>query len=183
MHAEDPSRRLRSIPARAGSLIHVIVDSPAGSGNKYKFDEALGLFKLSRVLPAGLHFPCDFGFIPGTRAADGDALDVALLGAAPSFVGCLVTARMLGVICASQVEGGRRLQNHRIVAMAVTPTNKPPERDIRDLPAERARGIEAFFVAYNQAQGRTFRPEGRLGPSKAAAVLRRAIHDDTAEDE
>jgi inorganic pyrophosphatase len=175
------SRHALRVPARVGALIHVIVDSPGGSANKYKFDEELGLFKLSRVLPSGLHFPCDFGFVPSTRAEDGDALDVALLGASSSFVGCLVTARMLGVISASQVEKGRAVRNDRIVAIAITPVNKPRERLLRDLPPQQVRDIENFFVNYNQAQGRIFRPEGRLGPSHAAVVLKQAMNKHSAE--
>ena len=52
-------------PLAAGGLVHAIIDTPRGSRSKYKFDKASGLFKLSRILPAGMHFPCDFGFIPG----------------------------------------------------------------------------------------------------------------------
>ena len=59
-------------------LVNVIVDTPAGSRNKFKFDERLGLFRLHKRLPLGARFPFDFGFVPGTRAADGDALDVLI---------------------------------------------------------------------------------------------------------
>ena len=61
-------------------LVRVVVDTPKGSRNKYKYDETLGLYRLSKVLPLGLAFPYDFGFIPSTRAEDGDPLDVLLLG-------------------------------------------------------------------------------------------------------
>jgi inorganic pyrophosphatase len=69
--------RFDRVPPRSpdGLGVHVIVDTPAGSANKYKFDEELGLFRISRILSSGLVFPYDFGSIPGTRAADGDALD------------------------------------------------------------------------------------------------------------
>src|SRR5437764_1172805 len=77
---------------RATGLVNVIVETPAGSRSKYKYDEALGLFRLHKLLPVGAAFPFDFGFIPGTRAEDGDPLDVLLLGVEPTFVGCLVTA-------------------------------------------------------------------------------------------
>jgi hypothetical protein len=80
-----------------GDPVHVVIDTPAGSPNKYKFDEKLGIFRLSRVLPAGLVFPYDFGSVPGTRAADGDPLDVLVLGLPPTFPGCLITARLIGV--------------------------------------------------------------------------------------
>ena len=88
-------------------LVRVVIDTPRGSRNKYKFDEELGLFKLSRVLPAGLSFPFDFGSIPGTRAEDGDALDVLVMTEAPLYVGCLVHVHLVGIMRATQREEAR----------------------------------------------------------------------------
>src|SRR5437764_15464112 len=88
----------------AKGVVHVIVDTPKGSRNKFKYDEELGLFKLSGVLPAGAVFPFDFGFVPATLGGDGDALDVLLLMDEPAFVGCLVEVRLIGVIEAEQTE-------------------------------------------------------------------------------
>jgi inorganic pyrophosphatase len=94
-----------NLPSRAGAgLVHVVVDTPKGSTNKYKFDAELQVFKLSRVLPLGAQFPFDFGFIPSTAAEDGDALDVILIVDVPSFVGCLMNVRLIGVIAAEQRE-------------------------------------------------------------------------------
>src|SRR4051812_23768477 len=87
---------------RKSGFINVVIDTPRGSHNKLKFDESLKCFKLSRILPAGLSFPCEFGSIPGTRAEDGDALDVLVLMEAPTFPGCLITTRLIGVIAARQ---------------------------------------------------------------------------------
>ena len=81
-------------------LVHVIIDTPRGSRNKFKFDEKLGCFKLSRILPAGHVFPYDFGSIPGTRGEAGDALDVLIITDEPAFPGCLITTRLIGVIVA-----------------------------------------------------------------------------------
>src|SRR6185436_18475571 len=79
-------------------LVRVLVDTPKGSRNKYKYDEKLGLYRLSKVLPLGTAFPYDFGFIPSTWAEDGDPLDVLVLGEEALFPGCLVTVRLVGVI-------------------------------------------------------------------------------------
>ncbi len=78
--------------------LNVIVETPKGSRNKFKFDEAHGLYKLGGVLPAGMSFPYDFGFIPSTKGEDGDPVDVLLLMDEPAFPGCLVSARLIGVI-------------------------------------------------------------------------------------
>src|SRR5436190_23463747 len=85
-----------------GRLLHAIVDTPKGSRNKFKWDEKLELYKLAGVLPSGAVFPYDFGWVPGTKGEDGDPLDVLLLMDEPAFVGCLVEARLVGVIEAEQ---------------------------------------------------------------------------------
>jgi inorganic pyrophosphatase len=164
------------IPPRApGGLVHVVIDTPRGSGNKYKYDNDRGLFKLSRMLPAGLHFPCDFGSIPGTVADDGDALDVVLLSNSASFVGCLMQAKLIGVIGAVQKEGRRRIRNDRLVAVPVTPVNASAYGDLAEVTGNCLEDIEQFFVAYNRAQGREFRLMGRRGPAAAERALGRAI--------
>ena len=164
------------VPFRAsGGLIHVIVDTPRDSRNKYKFDEATGLFKLSRILPQGLHFPCDFGFIPQTRGEDGDALDVALYTDSSSFVGCLMTVRLLGVINAQQTESGRNIRNDRLLAIPVTPVNKPKQRQLHDLPKLWLKDLEQFFIAYNAAHGRIFKPLSRRGSIAAMHALRAGV--------
>lgn len=163
-------------PARArGGLVHVVVDTPKGSANKYKFDVDLQAFKLSRVLPLGAHFPFDFGFIPGTVADDGDALDVILIVNVPSFVGCLMKARLIGVVTAEQREQRRTIRNDRLIAVPVTPVNKPKVRRIDDLPTQQLDELESFFINYNKLQGRQFSPLGRRGPEAAERLLRAGI--------
>ena len=185
MAAPASSRRDRfdwgmSLPARGtGGLVHVIVDTPKGSSNKYKYDPEMGLFKLSRILPAGLHFPCDFGAIPSTAAADGDALDVALFADHPSFPGCLTTVRLIGILEAEQTEKGRTIRNDRLIAVPETPANKPQARQLRDLPKGFMEQLEQFFVGYNRAHGRQFKPLARRGKESAEHVLNAAmrLHD------
>ena len=78
--------------------LQVIIETPKGSRNKYAFDESQGMFLLKKVLPAGMAFPYDFGFVPSTRAEDGDPVDVLVLMDEPAFVGCLLQCRIIGVI-------------------------------------------------------------------------------------
>ena len=94
--------------------------SSGDEGNKFKYEEHVGLFRLSKVLPLGASFPYDLGFVPSTRADDGDALDVLVLMDAPAFTGCLVTVRMLGVIEAEQTEKGKTVRNDRLIAAVET---------------------------------------------------------------
>ena len=156
-------------------LVNVIIDTPRGSRNKFKFDEKLGCFKLSRILPAGHVFPYDFGSIPGTRGEDGDALDVLVIMDEPTFPGCLITARLIGVIVACQTEKGRTISNDRFIGVPQTRVNKPAILELSDLGTVRLNHIEHFFMSYNAAQNRRFTPSRRLGAAQAERMLRRAI--------
>jgi inorganic pyrophosphatase len=163
-------------PREPGSrLIHVVIDTPAGSRNKYKYDSILGVFRVSRVLPAGSAFPYDFGSIPQTRAPDGDPLDVLVLGLPPSFPGCLVSARLIGVLHVVQVESGRRVRNDRLIGVAETPVNRGGVSALTALDPETLRDIEHFFESYNRRQGRQFRITGHGNRQAAEALLARAI--------
>jgi inorganic pyrophosphatase len=89
---------LRPFDEDDGSLVRVIIETPKGCRNKYKYDPEFGAFKLSKVLPEGMVFPYDFGFIPGTKADDGDPIDVLLLMDQPAFPGCVIESRLIGVL-------------------------------------------------------------------------------------
>ena len=163
-------------------LVNVIIDTPRGSRNKFKFDEQSGCFKLSRILPAGHVFPYDFGSIPGTCGEDGDALDVLMVMDEPTFPGCLITARLIGVIVACQSEKGRTISNDRLIAIPQTPVNKPTLRELSELGTVWLEQIEHFFTSYNAAQNRRFAPWRRLGATHAERTLRRAVAADALKE-
>ena len=171
------SEAANPIPARDAKtgLVNVLIDTPQGSANKYKFDEKLRTFRISRLLPAGMHFPFDFGSVPGTCAEDGDPLDVLVLLDAPSFPGCLVTVRLIGGIRAKQREGGRMIRNDRLIGAPETPVNPARTRSIRSLPESLRQEIEHFFFAYNHAQGRELKVTSQFGASTAQQLLSDAI--------
>lgn len=87
--------------------VDVIVETPRGSRNKIKYDPSSRHFKLSKVMPEGMMFPYDFGFVPGTKAEDGDPLDVLVLTDEALFAGCLVECKLAGAIEAEQTEKRR----------------------------------------------------------------------------
>jgi inorganic pyrophosphatase len=143
-----------------------------GSRNKYEYDRRLGLFRLSGVLPVGAFFPYDFGFVPSTRGEDGDELDVLVLMDEPAFVGCLVPARLVGVIEAQQTErDGTEAKNDRLVAVAAASRAHGGVRALADLPPVVVDEIEHFFVSYNAARGKTFAPTGRASPTRARHLV------------
>jgi inorganic pyrophosphatase len=154
--------------------LNVVVDTPKGSRNKYKWDEQHGQWRLSKVLPLGMTFPYDFGFLPSTRGGDGDPLDVLLLNEEPAFPGCVVPARLIGVLEAEQTEGGKTVRNDRFVAVVETPYNPARFHALEDVDRQQLDEIEHFFVSYNRVEGRQFKPLARRGAEHAQEVLEAA---------
>ena len=132
------------------------------------------LFELGGVLPAGAIFPYDFGFIPNTRGEDGDELDVLVLMDEPAFTGCLVASRLLGVIEAEQTEKGKTERNDRLIAVAVNSRTNGHLKSLDDLNEKLVDEIEHFFVSYNGAKGKKFKPLGRFGPDRARKLVKQA---------
>ncbi len=167
---------LAPFPRGKNGPINVVVETPRGSRNKFKYDEELGMFRLHSVLPAGATFPYDFGFVPGTKAADGDPIDVLLLMDQAAFAGCVVTARLIGVIEAEQKEKGqKRIRNDRLMAVAIDAHDYREVRTIRDINAHLLGELEHFFVSYNEARGREFKFLGVRGPKRAQKLLHAAM--------
>jgi inorganic pyrophosphatase len=167
--------RLTSLPAvdAATEHLNVVVETPKGSRNKYKYDEHLRAFQLHSVLPAGSVFPYDFGFIPSTRGQDGDPLDVLILMEEPAPGGVVVPARLVGVIEAEQrSKGDKAERNDRLIAVSAASHSHEKTHTLADLGEERLEEIERFFVFYNQAHGKEFRPIGRHGPGTARKLIK-----------
>jgi inorganic pyrophosphatase len=152
--------------------IDVVVETPKGSQNKLKWDEAAGRFRLSHVLPVGMSFPFDFGFVPDTTAEDGDPVDILVLTDAPLPVGCLVEVRLIGVLEVEQRErDGEVVRNDRVIAVAVESTTHRDLRDLDDISDALLGEIEAFFDQYNRLDGKEFRVLHRRGGSAAAGIV------------
>jgi len=154
--------------------VHVVIDTPRGSRNKLKWDRKLGILKLSHVLTAGAVFPFDFGFVPGTHGADGDALDVLVLSDEPLFPLCLVQARLIGLIEAEQTQEGTTIRNDRMVAVAVSSRLYAKVSDLDDLPPTLMDEIEQFFINYNEMRGRVFKPTARRGAAEVMKLVKRS---------
>ena len=169
----NPFWDLPAVGAGKPPTVRVIVDTPQGSHHKYKYDEALGLFRLERVLAEGLVFPYNFGYVPSTMAEDGDPLDVLLLMDAPAFVGCLVAARLIGVIEAEQVEAGARRveRNDRLIAVADRSPLHAHITQLRQIEPGWLDQIERFFVGHAASHGKRFTPLRRGGAGRARRLL------------
>jgi inorganic pyrophosphatase len=166
---------LKAFAEESGEL-NVIIETPQGSRNKFNYDEELGLFKLGGVLPAGASFPFDFGFVPSTLGGDGDPLDVLLLMDEAAFPGCLVAARLIGVIEAEQTErDGETTRNDRLIAVAAESRTHEGVRSLLKLDDQLVKEIEHFFISYNEIKGKAFKPLGRFGPQRAKKVIEAGV--------
>src|SRR3977135_3376012 len=135
-------------------LFQVVVETPKGSRNKYAFDPDNRVFELKKVLPAGMSFPYDFGFIPSTLADDGDPVDVLVLMDEPAFPGCLLKCRCIGVIEGEQKSKKEKERNDRIVAVEQDNHSFADIRHIRDLGDQFLQELEEFFVNYHELTGK-----------------------------
>ena len=152
--------------------LNVIIETPKGSRSKFDFDPERGLFVFSGTLTLGASFPFDFGFIPGTLGEDGDPLDVLVLLEEPTFTGCFVAARLVGVIEAMQTErGGETQKNDRLIAVALHSEFHDGTRSLEDLSVRMLEETEEFFVSYNRAKGKEFSLKGRGDASHARRLV------------
>ncbi len=166
--------KLDAFDKETGSL-NAVVETPQGSRCKYKFDPKNELFKLDKILPAGAVFPFNFGFIPSTLAGDGDPVDVLVLMDEPAFAGCLVPARIVGAIEATQTENNRTERNDRIIAVAVASQEHKDIKELDQLSPNLLTQIEHFFVSYHELENKPFKPIGRTNSDIARQLVENGI--------
>ena len=154
-------------------IIQVVIETPKGSRNKYALDVKQKVFELTKVLPAGMVFPYDFGFIPSTLAEDGDPTDVLVLMDEPAFPGCLLKCRTIGVIEGEQGKKNKAERNDRIVAIEQMNHSYAHVKHVDDLGKKFVKELEEFFVHYHELTGKVYRILDVKGPKEA----RRRIKD------
>ena len=168
----DPTK-LKPIDKKDG-LLQVIVETPAHSRNKFAFDPDQKVFALKKVLPAGMVFPYDFGFLPQTLAPDGDPIDVLLLMDQPAFPGCAVKARLIGVIEGEQLDGKKKIRNDRLVAVAEVNHMYANIKKLGDLPKKWLVEVQDFFVNYHSLEGKKYKLLGCKGEAAALRLIKEA---------
>jgi inorganic pyrophosphatase len=167
----DPVR-LAAWDAKDGDAIQVIIETPKGSRNKYAFDVEQKVFGLTKVLPAGMAFPYDFGFIPSTLAEDGDPVDALVLMDEPAFPGCLLKCRLVGIIEGEQGKKKKPERNDRIVAVEQANHSYAHVKHIDDLGKKFVKELEEFFVNYHQLSGKEYRILDVKGPGEAVRRIK-----------
>jgi inorganic pyrophosphatase len=167
----DPSK-LKPLDSDDKSLLRVVIETPKGSRNKFAFNAKQHIFELKKVLPAGMTFPYDFGFVPSTEADDGDPIDVLVLMDEPAFPGCVLTCRPIGVIEGEQGDKKDKKRNDRIIAVEQDAHSWADIQTIDDLGKQFCRELEEFFVNYHKLTGKEYRVVGLKGPAQARMLVK-----------
>ncbi len=167
----NPSR-LKAFDADDKHMLRVVIETPKGSRNKFAFNAEDHIFELKKVLPAGMAFPYDFGFVPSTEADDRDPVDVLVLMDEPAFPGCALTCRPVGVIEGEQVGKKRKVRNDRIVAVEQDAHSWADIKTLDDLGKHFLKELEEFFVEYHRLSDKEYRVLGAKGPSRARKLVK-----------
>jgi inorganic pyrophosphatase len=153
--------------SRLTTPIEAIIEIPQGSRNKYEYDHLSHIIRLDRVLHSSVHYPADYGFIPETLSKDGDPLDVLVVVLDPTFPGCHVPVRPIGLLRMHDEKG----EDEKILAV---PTGDPRFEEVEgldDLPAHWLREIETFFATYKLLEDKFTELEGWDGRDAALRVI------------
>jgi inorganic pyrophosphatase len=144
-----------------------VVEIPRGSRNKYEMDEATGEIFLDRMLFTATRYPADYGFIVGTAAEDGDPLDVLVLVGQPTFPGCRIRVRPIGVFLME--DSG--LPDHKIIAVPAGDARWSDVTDIDDLDIFLRRELEHFFAVYKELEDKKTAVVGWQGVAEARTII------------
>ena len=150
----------------------VTVEIPKGQRNKYEVDHATGRIRLDRTLFTSTQYPADYGYIEGTLGQDEDPLDALVLVQSPTFPGCLIRVRLIGVLTIEDDEG---VKEPKLLAVPVEEPRFAEYADIKDVPAHLLKEIENFFDIYKQLEGDPVKARGWQGARQAEKVLEEAI--------
>ena len=167
--------QLESRDSQDPTTIQVIIETPKGSRNKYAFDPEQRIFQLKKVLPAGMTFPYDFGFVPSTVAEDGDPVDVLVLMDEPAFPGCLLRCRVVGVIEGEQGKKKECERNDRVVGVEEDNHSYAHVKHVKDLGKTFVKELEEFFVNYHDLSGKEYRILDVRGPAEAQRRIKQGM--------
>lgn len=168
---------LASIPHKLDAeakTCRAIVETPKGRRSKFDYDQKHGAFRLKALLPDGMSFPMDFGFVPSTLAEDGDPLDVMILSDEPSPVGALLDVRLIGAIEAEEVEGGQPERNDRLLAATTVSRLYAKVSTVHDLGDDFIKDLIKFWINKAELEGKSFTCLGVVGPDQAITLVKRA---------
>lgn len=155
--------------------IHAVIETPKGSASKYSYDPETQMFKLKKILPKGMVFPFHFGFIPYTKAEDGDPLDVLVLLDELAWPGCIIECQLIGVMEATETKKGKTERNDRLIATANVSTKYNKIKDLTKMDEYLEEEIENFFNTYTNLQKKEFKVIAKKGPETAIELIKKQL--------
>lgn len=164
---------LASLPHRLDTdacACWAVIESVKGRRNKFVYNIKTKTFELAGLLPEGMSFPLDYGFVPSTLGEDGDPIDVLVLSDEPAFPGAVLKVRVIGVVEAEQEKGKKSVRNDRIVGVSVLSRLYESITSIDDLGEGFLTNLQQFWVNYNDLKGRSFEVVD-IGDAKRACRL------------
>jgi inorganic pyrophosphatase len=164
---ESLNMSIHNLPFGEPEAFNVVVEIPQGSQDKYEYDEELELIKLDRVLYGAQAYPMNYGFIPETRAEDGDHTDVLLFTTNPLVTGCIAVARPIGFM--EMIDGGE--VDNKILAVPVKDPRFDDIKSLEDLPKHRLDEIKNFFETYKELQNKKVEVKGFADKARALQEL------------
>lgn len=156
-----------AIGADPPDVLNAFIEIPRGSRNKYELHKETGFLKLDRLLYSAVHYPGDYGFIPQTLGDDGDALDILVLTTEPTFPGCIVEVRPVGVFMMEDEKG----DDEKILAVPLADPMRQEVFELSDLPAHLLEEIRHFFTVYKDLEGKRVHTTGWEGKERARQVV------------
>ncbi|HVE77646.1 MAG TPA: inorganic diphosphatase [Gemmatimonadaceae bacterium] len=160
-----------SAGATAPEQVTAVIEIPSGSRNKYELDKDTGLLRLDRVLYSAMHYPGDYGFIPQTLHEDGDPLDVLVHVNEPTFPGCQIDVRPIGVL--KMLDRGQ--PDDKVLGVPCHDPYHQEFYDIADLPAHYLKEVEHFFHVYKDLEGKRMQVLGWEKSEVAMQVISDAM--------
>ncbi len=159
---------LSHLPASpAPGLVNLVVEIPAGSRNKYEYNSVAGVMALDRVLHSSVRYPFDYGFIPNTLADDGAPLDAMVIMEEPTFAGCLIRARPIGIL--DMVDEG--CHDGKLLCVPEVGFRQRHIHSIRQIAPDTLEEVAEFFRTYKNMEGRMTVIQGWLEPEAVPALL------------
>jgi inorganic pyrophosphatase len=143
-------------PQPKPGIINVLIEIAGGSKNKYEFDKDMNAFALDRVLFASVKYPYDYGFVPNTLADDGDPLDGMVMMDEPTFPGCVIAARPIGMLL--MIDGGDR--DEKILCVPAEDPRYNEVKSLKDIAPHRLEEIAEFFRTYKNLEKKVTEIQG-----------------------
>jgi inorganic pyrophosphatase len=169
----DLTKLPHHLDAKAATC-RAVIETPKGRRSKFDYDRKSKLFRFKTLLPDGMSFPLDFGFVPSTLCDDGDPLDIMVLVDEPTCVGALLDVRLLGVIEAKETEDGRTERNDRLIAVTSVSNLYADIRTADDLPGSFLDNLTQFWINKDRLEGKAFTVLGVRGPDIAVERIRQS---------